>query len=109
MLTALTKRLCSNDKSAPLGNSGNKSVNRSKETTVTRRQMWEKRRGNLRHLFYAMGRWICQSLTLPPQLLAHSHLSHLTTEATLLWICQQISKIYTPRVDIAKEVIFCKT
>lgn len=48
-------------------------------------------------------------MTLPPQLLAHSHLSHLTTEATLLWICQQIPKICTPRVDVAKEVIVGKT
>jgi hypothetical protein len=116
MLTALTKRLYSNDESAgrrwsaDLGNSGNDSVDRSKETAVTHRQMREKRWGNLRHPFYATGRWKCHSLTLPPQLLTHFRLSHLTTEATLLWICQQIPKICTLRVDVASEdVIVSKT
>lgn len=37
------------NKSAPLGNCGNSSVDRSKETAVTRKQQRQKHRENMRH------------------------------------------------------------
>lgn len=77
--------------SAPLANFGNDSVDCSKETAVTRRQMRERQQEALRHPFYVMSRWKFQSMTLPPQL-THFRLSHLTAEATLLWISVNASR-----------------